>query len=38
MTRYIDSVNKERGLADDQPTGLRLDPEAAAIAASLRLA
>ena len=26
MTRYIDDVNKERGLADDKPTGLRLDP------------
>ena len=38
MTRYIDTVNKERGINNDQPTGLRLDPEAAAIAASLRLA
>ena len=25
MTRYIDDVLKERGLADDKPTGLRLD-------------
>ena len=38
MTRYIDNVKKELGLQNDQPTGLRLDPEAAAIAAALRLA
>ena len=38
MTRFIDSVNKERGIDNDQPTGLRLDPEAAATAASMRLA
>ncbi len=29
MTRYIDSVKKERGSAEDQPTGLRLDNDAA---------
>ena len=30
MTRYIDGVKKQRGLADDKPTGLKLDLEAAA--------
>ncbi len=28
MTRYIDGVKKQRGLADDTPTGLKLDFEA----------
>ena len=30
MTRYIDNVKKQRGLADDAPTGFKLDLEAAA--------
>ena len=30
MTRYIDGVKKQRGLADDKPTGFKLDLEAAA--------
>ena len=29
MTRYIDDVNKQRGLVDDKPLGLRLDLAAA---------
>ncbi len=30
MTRYIDGVKKQRGLADDSPTGLKLDLDAVA--------
>ncbi len=30
MTRHIDNVKKQRGLADDAPTGFKLDLEAAA--------
>ena len=30
MTRYIDGVKKQRGLADDKPTGLKLDIDALA--------
>lgn len=30
MTRFIDDVNKQRGLTDDKPTGMRLDIEASA--------
>ena len=30
MTRYIDGVKKQRGLANDAPTGLKLDLEASA--------
>ncbi len=30
MTRFIDNVKKQRGLADDAPTGFKLDLEAAA--------
>ena len=30
MTRYLDDVKKQRGLADDAPTGLRLDGNAPA--------
>jgi twitching motility protein PilT len=29
MTRYIDDVKKKRGLAEEKPTGLRLDPDTA---------
>jgi twitching motility protein PilT len=31
MTRFIDGVKKQRGLDDEQPTGLRLDHAAAAV-------
>ena len=30
MTRYLDGVKKERGLDENRPTGLRLDPDTAA--------
>ena len=36
MTRFIDNVKKQRGLEDDQPTGLRLDLAAAAVPGGLR--
>ncbi len=38
MTRFIDSVKKQRGLNDDKPTGLRLDLDTvAAPSAGLRI-
>lgn len=33
MTRFIDGVKKQRGLADDTPTGFKLDLESAAVPA-----